>query len=95
MQDYFEQARYNAERHWGHANMVRPSFGTIGKITQAQMIGSILPTAETWNPISYSHLKPAPPVHEVTVQQVFTEPEPQVDADGDAIMVDAQDIIPE
>lgn len=110
MTDYFEMMRRNAERTWGQSNMVRPSFGTIGHISQAQAIGSIIPTETTWydNPV----LKPSPPVHEVKIQQVFFEPmkkqegcvilsqevilpPPQVDADGDVVMIDAQDIMPE
>lgn len=108
MQDYFEERRKAAEQHYGHSNMVRSSFGTIGRITQAQAIGSLLPTAQTWDAYTFQHLKPAPKEHTVQFQQVFIEPEkksegcvitqeflPTVDEDGDVVMVDAQNIIPE
>lgn len=91
--------------------MIRSSFGTIGRgLTHAQTIGSLIPTSETWHATAYSHLRPAPKVHEVTVEQTFIpnpsppsqegcvisqEFTPTVDADGDIVMVDAQNIVPE
>lgn len=108
MGDYFELLRKNAENVYGQDRMMRPCHGTIGpKLTHAQTIGSLIPTAQTWD--VYSHInKPPQPV---TIEQVFITPPsneapkegcvieqefiPQVDADGDVVMVDVQNIVPE
>lgn len=105
MGDYFDQLRRNAEETYGREAMIRRNCGIIGpKLTHAQTIGSLIPTSRAWD--DYSHINKTP--QPVTVEQVFIDPTPvkegcvieqefipQVDADGDVVMVDVQNISPE